>query len=120
MFTVNYRKIVHVMPHSIQKNTLRALIVVALWPIVATAEVREKIGRGVVALTVEEGTVYVGWRLLASDPEDVAFNVYRKDIGLGNFEKANDTPITESTNCLDTSASPGHGYRYKTKTVHRS
>jgi len=120
MFTVNYRKTVHVMPHSIQKNTLTVLIMVALWPIVATAQVREKIDRGVVALTVEEGTVYVGWRLLASDPEDVAFNVYRKDIGLGDFEKVNDTPITESTNFLDTSASPGHGYRYKIKTVHRN
>ena len=83
----------------------------------ATAQVSEKIDRGVVALTVKEGTVYVGWRLLASDPEDIAFNVYRKDIGLGDFEKVNDTLITESTNFLDKTASPGHGYRYKIRTV---
>ncbi|UCC98159.1 MAG: hypothetical protein JSW66_20225, partial [Phycisphaerales bacterium] len=96
------------------------LVMVALWPIVAPAQVQEKIDRGLVALTLEEGTVYVGWRLLASDPEDVAFNVYRKDVGLGDFEKVNDTPITESTNFLDSSASPGHGYRYKIRTISRN
>jgi rhamnogalacturonan endolyase len=90
---------------------------VILLPIVATAQVREKIDRGVVALTVKEGTVYVGWRLLSSDPEDIAFNIYRKDMGLGDFEKVNELPITESTNFLDRTASPGHGYRYKIKTV---
>lgn len=93
------------------------LVMVILWPIVATAQVSEKIDRGVVALTMNERTVYVGWRLLANDPEDVTFNVYRKDIGLGDFEKVNDTPVTESTNFLDTSASPGRGYRYKIMTV---
>jgi rhamnogalacturonan endolyase len=111
------RKNSHLLQSSTKRSELIILVMVVLWPIVTTAQVREKINRGVVALTVKEGTVYVGWRLLASDPEDVAFNVYRKDIGLGDFEKLNDTPVTESTNFLDTSASPGHGYRYKIRTV---
>ena len=97
--------------------TLAISIIVLLGPIVASAQVREKIDRGVVALAVKEGTVYVGWRLLESDPEDVAFNVYRKDLGLGDFEKVNKTPIADSTNFVDASATPGHGYRYKVKTV---
>ena len=117
MFTAKYRKNAHLTPHSTMGSELMVLVMVVLWPIVATAQVREKIDRGAVALTVDEGMVYVGWRLLASDPENVAFNVYRKDIGLGDFEKVNDTPVTESTNFLDTSASPGHGYRYKIRTV---
>lgn len=107
-------------PHSTKGSELIVLVMVILWPIVAAAQVSEKIDRGVVALTVDEGTVYVGWRLLANDPEDVAFNVYRKDIGLGDFQKVNDTPVTESTNFLDTSASPGHGYRYKIRIVSRN
>jgi len=117
MFTAKYRKNAHLTPNSTKRSKLTVLVMVALWQIVATAQVREKIDRGVVALILDGGvrrsTVYVGWRLLASDPEDTAFNVYRKDIGVGDFEKINDTPITESTNFLDKSASGGHGYRYK-------
>ncbi|MCU0917025.1 MAG: silent information regulator protein Sir2 [Planctomycetes bacterium] len=82
-----------------------------------TAQVQEKIDRGVVALAVSEKEVYVGWRLLRSDPADVAFNVYRQDVGLGDFQKVNDKPITGSTNFLDASATGGHGYRYKVTTV---
>ncbi len=77
----------------------------------------EQIDRGVVALAVSEKEVYVGWRLLTDDPENVAFNVYRKDIGLGNFEKVNEQPVTASTNFMDESIKPGHGYYYKVKTV---
>jgi rhamnogalacturonan endolyase len=71
----------------------------------------------VVALAVDEDAVYVGWRLLKSDPEEVAFHVYRKDVGLGDFEKVSEAPVTDSTNFLDTSAEPGHGYKYKVTTV---
>jgi len=96
---------------------LTVLAVVVLGPIVSVAQVRERIDRGVVALAVNERTVYVGWRLLKDDPENVAFNVYRKDVGLGDFVKVNAKPITDSTNFLDDSATGGHGYRYKIKTV---
>jgi rhamnogalacturonan endolyase len=96
---------------------LTVLAMVALGPLVAGAQVREKIDRGVVALAVDEDAVYVGWRLLKSDPEDVAFHVYRKDVGLGDFEKVSAEPVTESTNFLDTSAKPGHGYKYRVTTV---
>ncbi len=92
-------------------------LLVGVWPILAIGQVNEKIDRGVVALTVDEDKVYVGWRLLQSDPADVAFNVYRQDVGLGDFQKVNEKPITGSTNFLDTSASGGHGYRYKVTTV---
>ena len=98
---------------------LLILILVIAEPIVGIAQVREKIDRGVVALTVDEGKVYVGWRLLKDDLEGIAFNVYRKDVGLGDFEKVNDEPITDSTNFLDTSVSPGHGYRYRVASVSR-
>jgi rhamnogalacturonan endolyase len=37
----------------------------------------ERLGRGVVAVPVEEGKVYVGWRLLGTEPEAIAFNLYR-------------------------------------------
>jgi hypothetical protein len=35
----------------------------------------EHLDRGVVALPAGEGRIYVGWRLLKGDPNDIAFNV---------------------------------------------
>ncbi|GGH75827.1 rhamnogalacturonan endolyase [Filimonas zeae] len=55
----------------------------------------EKLGRGVVAMRTGTGTVYVGWRLLGTDPSGIAFNVYR------GSAKINNTPITASTNVID-------------------
>lgn len=91
-----------------------------LFPLISNAQVQEKIDRGVVALAVSEKAVFVGWRLLKDDPENMAFNVYRKDLGLGEYEKVNNEPITGSTNFLDETITPGHGYNYRIKTVERS
>lgn len=41
------------------------------------APVVESLSRGVVAIHQPDGKVFVSWRLLASDPEGVAFNLYR-------------------------------------------
>ena len=99
--------------------TLSPLVLMVLMSATAMAQVQEKIDRGVVALTVKEQVVYVGWRLLEEDPKDVAFNVYRRDMGLGDFKKINKEPVEHSTNFLDSSATPGHGYQYRVKTVMR-
>ncbi len=77
----------------------------------------ERIDRGVIALNVDEQTVYVGWRLFVDDPDEVAFNVYRMDIGFGDYQRINPAPVEESTNFLDTSVLPGHGYNYQITTV---
>ena len=37
----------------------------------------EKLGRGVVAVNQGEGKVFVSWRLLGTEPDSIAFNVYR-------------------------------------------
>jgi rhamnogalacturonan endolyase len=38
----------------------------------------EHLSRGVVALPRDDGTVFVSWRLLATDPDDIGFHVYRR------------------------------------------
>ena len=38
----------------------------------------ENLGRGVVAIHQPDGKVAVSWRLLGVDPDDIAFNLYRK------------------------------------------
>jgi rhamnogalacturonan endolyase len=63
----------------------------------------EKLGRGVVAVNQSDGKVYIGWRLLGTDPDDIAFNVYR------NNARVNSQPITESTNLVDDNPDPVGG-----------
>ena len=60
----------------------------------------ENLGRGVIAMRTAGDSVYVGWRLLGTDPDGIAFNVYCKS---GNDKPVRLTrkPITESTNFVD-------------------
>lgn len=78
----------------------------------------EKIDRGVVALTASREEIYVGWRLLKDDPESVAFNVYRKEIGVDeDFKKVNDAPVANTTDYMDATVKKGQGYNYRIKRV---
>jgi rhamnogalacturonan endolyase len=91
----------------------------------------ENIGRGVVTIPLEtgkkvfsgEGTfeadkrkVYVGWRLLASDPDQVKFNIYRHTEN-GIVTKLNDSPISNSTNFVDPNLPDGEKFAYTIKKV---
>jgi len=60
----------------------------------------EKLGRAMVAINQGDGRVYVGWRMLGTDPHDLAFNLYRSTGGASPV-KLNDQPITQSTNWVD-------------------
>jgi rhamnogalacturonan endolyase len=60
----------------------------------------ENLDRGVVAINQGNGKVYIGWRLLATDADDVAFNVYRSVNGKPAV-KINNQPVTNSTNYVD-------------------
>ena len=63
----------------------------------------EKLGRGVVVLHSATSQAYVGWRLLATDPTDVGFNLYRSTAG-GAGVKLNASVLTNTTDFLDTTA----------------
>jgi len=91
----------------------------------------EQLGRGVVAFLLETGQrvfwgegsfdaekqkVFIGWRLLASDPENVAFNIYRQ-VDDGAETKLNDAPIGNSTNFIDGDLPSGKKYTYTVKPV---
>jgi rhamnogalacturonan endolyase len=73
--------------------------------VAAAAEPRqmENLSRGVIALNEGEGKVFVSWRLLGTEPDAIAFNLYRK-VGEGAAVKVNDAPITGATNFVDTAA----------------
>ena len=63
----------------------------------------EYLDRGTVAVRLDEGKAYVGWRLLGTDPEDTSFNVYRQTEG-GQPEKVNAEPLRGATNLIDSNA----------------
>jgi rhamnogalacturonan endolyase len=71
----------------------------------------EYLNRGVIAVKETGGGVYVGWRLLGSDPPDVAFNLYRA-IGDGPAVLVNDEPITTATNLRDEEVDAKQEVRY--------
>jgi rhamnogalacturonan endolyase len=58
----------------------------------------EKLDRGVVAIRTGASAVFVGWRLLGTDPIGLTFNVYR------GATKLNAAPITGATNLIDNAA----------------
>jgi rhamnogalacturonan endolyase len=77
----------------------------------------ENIDRGIVALTIDGTHAYIGWRLLKTDPEDVAFNVYRKEVGSAEFNKINSEPVKLTTDYTDGSVKAGMAYRYRIKAI---
>lgn len=62
----------------------------------------EPLGRGLVAVRYSTSSVYIGWRLLATDPDSTAFNLYRVTGTVTN--KLNSLPLTNSTSYVDTTA----------------
>lgn len=63
----------------------------------------ESLGRGLVAIKQSDGNVYVGWRLLGTDPEATAFHLYRSTDGKKPV-KLNDRPLTGTTSFVDARA----------------
>jgi rhamnogalacturonan endolyase len=76
----------------------------------ATTRVTEKLERGLVAIRTEEG-VYLSWRLLADDPPDIAFDMYRGET-VASGQRLNTAPVTRTTDYLDRTAPAGQPARY--------
>lgn len=76
----------------------------------------EKLGRGMIAIRTGSSQVYVGWRLLGTDPNDIAFNLYRSTGG-GAAVKRNSTPITQSTNYVDNGVNLSYSNSYFVRPV---
>jgi len=75
----------------------------------------ERLDRGLVAIEVAEGKVYLSWRLLESDPADVAFNVYREEGG--QAVKLNAEPVRKTTDFLDAAAREGKRASYSVRPI---
>ena len=66
----------------------------------------EALGRGVVAVPCAHGTgdknVFISWRLLGTEPDKTAFNIYRKSAS-GQPVKLNTAPLSAGTHYIDSS-----------------
>ncbi len=82
----------------------------------ADQRVEELLNRGLIVLQNEQGKVYVSWRLLKDDPENVGFNVYRSVNG-GRFTKVNGRPIVNTTDFIDAKANPQNENSYMVRAV---
>ena len=60
----------------------------------------EHLDRGVIAINEGDGNVFVGWRLLGTEPHDLGFNVYRESAATGPV-RVNNTPLTGPTHLID-------------------
>jgi rhamnogalacturonan endolyase len=76
----------------------------------------ERLGRGVVAVNQGSGNVYVGWRMLGTDPNDIAFNLYCSTGG-GTADKLNSSPITATTNWVDSGVNTSQSNSYFVRPV---
>lgn len=79
----------------------------------------EYLNRGVVAIRLSSnstGSIYVGWRMLGTDPADIGFNLYCSTAG-GAPVKLNTTPITQSTNYVHTSQNYSQSHAYFVRPV---
>ena len=84
------------------KSALTMKIAFSIWIILIGVNIlqaqrqMERLGRGVVAVNQGEGNVFVSWRMFGTDPDNIAFNIYRIT-GDTVPVKLNNQPITNAT-----------------------
>ena len=60
----------------------------------------ENLDRGVIVVRTGTDSVYIGWRMLGTEPDEIAFNIYRQNANK-KAVKLNKRPIVECTNYVD-------------------
>ena len=75
----------------------------------------ESLDRGVIAIKNKD-QVFISWRVLGTDPDDLAFNLYRKS-GSKKAVLLNDKPITGATHFIDSKADSKAENTWFVKTV---
>jgi rhamnogalacturonan endolyase len=82
----------------------------------ADKRVKEKLDRGLMAMPVKGNLVYLSWRLLKSDPEDIGFHVYRR-IPDKELQRLTDDAIVGTCDFLDENPVPGVENQYTVQAV---
>jgi rhamnogalacturonan endolyase len=70
---------------------------------VSAQRIMENLDRGLIVINEGNGKIYLGWRLLVTDPDSTGFNIYRVTDHKSR-NKLNKQPVTSSTNYIDSTA----------------
>ena len=93
------------------------LAMLLLFGSVVAASAAEQLDRGLIVRPIDGRQVYVGWRLLAEDPDGIAFDVYRRKAGAEPV-KLNREPVTKTTDLVvDAPDAPGEWSYHVTSVV---
>lgn len=76
----------------------------------------EKLDRGVIAVRQGTDSVFISWRILGTEADDMAFNLYRKSVGNG-MKKLNHHALTKGTNFVDIGINPNIDNSYCVKAI---
>jgi rhamnogalacturonan endolyase len=105
-------KEINIMKCRLSQYWMVGLLVLLIFP--ANIFSTEKLDRGLVALEREDGSVFLSWRLLDTDSDDIAFKVKRRssDSSSVNSILTKSEPY-RTTNLLDETAEKGNTYIYE-------
>ncbi|QKJ32779.1 rhamnogalacturonan lyase [Mucilaginibacter mali] len=98
------------------KYTLLTALIILTANALMAQRMMEKLSRGIVAVRKSTDTAFVSWRMLGTEPDAIAFNLYRSADGQAPV-KLNAQPITDGTNFNDTKADLSKTNTYTVKAV---
>lgn len=84
-----------------KSHLLLVLFILSGWTLFGQRQM-EALDRGVIVVN-DNGNFFIGWRVLGTDPDNLAFNLYRKSAG-NTAIRLNKAPIVGATNFIDTKA----------------
>jgi rhamnogalacturonan endolyase len=103
-------------PVIMKKIIISLCLIITILPLVHSQRMMEYLDRGVVAVRNPEGNVFVSWRLLVTEPDDIAFNIYCTAAN-GKTTKLNKIAVSKTTNFIDTNTDTTKARSYFVKTV---
>lgn len=92
--------------NTIMKNLTFLLLMLFSFSHVIGQRKTDQLDRGVVAINKGSNQLFISWRFLATDPDDISFNLYRQ-VGSSAAVKLNSFPITGATNYVWTISGTG-------------
>lgn len=92
-----------------KKSALLLLLCCMATMTIQAQRVYQKLGRGVVAVTRNEGQdVVITWRKLTADPDSAVYNLYSRKAGTTEYTKVNAEPYTKTNVSIKGSAFGGY------------
>lgn len=97
---------------------ISCVVMLLLFDTVSAQKQIEYLNRGVHAANTGDGKIFISWRLLVDDVNDIAFNLYRTTAG--KTTKLNTAPLTKGTNFVDATADTTKANAYVVKSIIKS